>query len=93
LYALGSSCKNPAPHKPLPQDQQDQLPQEQASLTKWLNGGGGSTVVAAWLRLDGSVISGGSTVVVAQRWWRQRLEGGNGLTVVADMAMAEDQGQ
>ncbi len=47
-------------------------------------------VVAAWRQIDGSVGSGGSTVVAAQQQQRQRLEGGNGLTVVADTAMAED---
>jgi hypothetical protein len=69
------------------------LLQGQASLTKWLNGGGGLTVVAAWRRIDGSVGGGGSTVVAAQQRWRQRLKGGNGSTMVADTAMAEDQGQ
>jgi hypothetical protein len=33
---------------------------------KWLDGGGGSTVVAAWRQLDGSVGNGSSMVVVAQ---------------------------
>jgi hypothetical protein len=69
------------------------LPQGQASLTKWLDGGGGSTVVAAWRQLDSSVGGGGSTVLAAQRWRRQRLEGGDGSTVVADTVMAEDRGQ
>jgi hypothetical protein len=90
LYALGSSCKNPAPHKPLPSDQRDPLPQGQASLTKWLDGGGSSMVVAAWRRLDGSVGGGSSTMVAAQQRWRQQLEGGDGSMMVADMAMAED---
>jgi hypothetical protein len=74
----------------LPPDQWDLLPQGQASLTKRLDGGGGSTVVAAWRQLDGSVSGGGSTVVAAQQRRRQRLKGGNGLTMVADTAMAED---
>jgi hypothetical protein len=51
------------------------------------------TVVAAWRQLNGSVGGGGLTVVAAQQWQRQRLEGSEGLTVVADTAMAEDQGQ
>jgi hypothetical protein len=87
---LGSSHKNPALHKPLPPDQWDPLPQGQSSLTQWLDGSGGLMVVAAWRQIDGSVGSGGSTVVAAQQQQRQRLEGGNGLTVVADTAMAED---
>jgi hypothetical protein len=66
------------------------LPQGQASLTKWLDGGSGLTVVAAWHQFDSSVGGGSLTVVAAQQWWRQQLEGGNGLIVVADMAMADD---
>jgi hypothetical protein len=62
-------------------------------MTKWLNGSGSLTVVAAWPQLNGSVGGGGLTVVAAQRWWRQWLKGGNGSMVVADTAMAEDQGQ
>jgi hypothetical protein len=42
------------------------LPQGQASLTKWLDGGGGLMVVAAWQQLDGSVGGGGLMVVAAQ---------------------------
>jgi hypothetical protein len=57
---------------------------------KWLDGSGGSTVVAAWRQLDGRVGGGGSTVVAAQQRRRQRLEGGDGSTVVANMAVAED---
>jgi hypothetical protein len=93
LYALGSTRKNPASHKALPPDQRDPLPQGQASLTKWLNSGDGLMVVAARRQLDDSVGGGGLTVVAAQQWQRQRLEGGNGSTVVADTAMAEDRGQ
>jgi hypothetical protein len=50
-------------------------------------------VVAAWRQLDGSVGGGGLMVMVAQQWWRQRLKGKDGLTVVADTAMVEDRGQ
>ena len=31
--------RKPSPHEPLPPDNQDMSPQEQASLRKWLDGG------------------------------------------------------
>jgi hypothetical protein len=74
-----SSCVE-TPHEPLPPDQQDLSPQEQAPLRKWLDGG--LTTAALTIRrgrrqLDGGVGGDGSVMAARRRQWR-RPEGDKG---------------
>jgi hypothetical protein len=93
IVRLGIHSQKPSSAQAFASRSAGSVAPRQTSLTKWLNGGSGSTVVAAWRQLDSSVGGSSSTVVAAQQRQRQRLEGGNGSMVVADTAMAEDQGQ